>query len=121
MDRDLNRRRRRSLRLAGYDYAQAGAYFVTLNVQDRATILGAVVDGVIQFSEIGKIVAEEWEQTPTIRPDIRLDAHVVRRVGAPIWQRNYYEHIIRSDEDLERIRRYIAENPARWAASQELP
>ena len=31
-----------------------------------------------------------------------------------VWQRNYYEHIIRNRKDLERIRRYIQENPARW-------
>ncbi len=32
----------------------------------------------------------------------------------PIWQRNYYEHVIRDERDLERIRDYIAANPARW-------
>lgn len=32
----------------------------------------------------------------------------------PIWQRNYYDHIIRDDRDLEDHRRYILENPARW-------
>jgi putative transposase len=31
------------------------------------------------------------------------------------WQRNYYEHIIRSEKDLARIRQYIADNPACWA------
>lgn len=33
----------------------------------------------------------------------------------PIWQRNYYEHIIRSEESLNEIRKYIVKNPARWA------
>ena len=32
----------------------------------------------------------------------------------PIWQRNYYDHIIRGAASLEKIRRYIVENPARW-------
>jgi REP element-mobilizing transposase RayT len=32
----------------------------------------------------------------------------------PVWQRNYFEHIIRGEADLERARRYIFENPARW-------
>ena len=32
----------------------------------------------------------------------------------PVWQRNYYEHVIRSDESLNRIRAYIHYNPARW-------
>jgi REP element-mobilizing transposase RayT len=31
-----------------------------------------------------------------------------------VWQRNYYEHIVRGDADLDRIRRYIEANPARW-------
>jgi REP element-mobilizing transposase RayT len=35
--------------------------------------------------------------------------------GQPVWQRNYYEHIIRDEMDLDRIRRYIQENPAKWA------
>lgn len=35
-----------------------------------------------------------------------------------LWQRNYYEHIIRNDADLDRIRSYIANNPARWAEDE---
>ena len=34
---------------------------------------------------------------------------------APLWQRNYYEHVIRNDQDLDRIRQYVADNPARWS------
>jgi putative transposase len=36
--------------------------------------------------------------------------------GAPVWQRNYYERIVRNQRQLDALRRYIAENPARWAA-----
>lgn len=32
----------------------------------------------------------------------------------PIWQRNYYEHVVRNRRGLERIRRYVLENPYRW-------
>jgi REP element-mobilizing transposase RayT len=32
----------------------------------------------------------------------------------PFWQRNYYERIVRNEQDLERIRRYVTDNPARW-------
>ena len=35
--------------------------------------------------------------------------------GAPVWQRNYYERVIRDEEALRRIRAYIARNPARWS------
>ena len=34
--------------------------------------------------------------------------------GSPVWQRNYYEHVIRDEVALNRIRRYIIENPALW-------
>jgi putative transposase len=35
--------------------------------------------------------------------------------GAPVWHRSYYEHVIRDESDLARLRTYIAENPGRWA------
>ncbi len=34
--------------------------------------------------------------------------------GAPVWQRNYWEHVIRNERALNAIRRYILANPARW-------
>jgi hypothetical protein len=39
----------------------------------------------------------------------------------PVWQRNYFEHIIRNEESLNRIRQYILENPARWEFDRENP
>ena len=39
--------------------------------------------------------------------------------GAPVWQRNYYDHIIRNEQDLDAIRAYIVNNPARWADDEE--
>ena len=41
--------------------------------------------------------------------------------GAPVWQRNYYEHIIRDEEDLQRIRQYIRDNPTQWTMDRENP
>jgi REP element-mobilizing transposase RayT len=35
------------------------------------------------------------------------------------WRRGYYEHVIRSEKALDRIRAYIANNPARWADDPE--
>ena len=43
--------------------------------------------------------------------------HIKRQPNAPdhpIWQRNYYEHIIRSEESLNTIRSYVATNPTKW-------
>ncbi|QXD16664.1 hypothetical protein GQ464_006920 [Rhodocaloribacter litoris] len=41
--------------------------------------------------------------------------------GAALWQRNYYEHVIRDTADLRRIRAYIAANPARWGRDRNNP
>ena len=41
--------------------------------------------------------------------------------GAPVWQRNYYEHIIRDEAALNRIRAYIQTNPQRWHFDVENP
>jgi len=40
-------------------------------------------------------------------------------VGQPVWQRNYYEHIIRDDTSLYYIRKYIRENPINWNVDSE--
>ncbi len=41
--------------------------------------------------------------------------------GLPVWQRNYYEHVIRDEHDLNRIRQYIEENPLCWEQDPENP
>jgi REP element-mobilizing transposase RayT len=40
-------------------------------------------------------------------------------LGTPVWQRNYHEHVIRNDEDCNRIRDYIQYNPQNWATDEE--
>jgi len=175
---------RRSIRLKGYDYAQAGAYFVTICTQNRECLFGDVVDGKMALNDGGRIVANEWERTAAIRREIELNKWVVmpnhlhgiiviadnvgahgraplpddapcnvptstvftrppkslgsliagfksavtKRInelrktpGALIWQRNYYEHIIRDERSLNRIREYIANNPAQWDTDRENP
>ena len=37
------------------------------------------------------------------------------------WQRNYYEHVIRDEDDLNRIRQYIIDNPVKWDEDEENP
>lgn len=45
-----------------------------------------------------------------------------RAMGRPdVWQRNYYEHIIRDDEEHKRIHLYIESNPVRWDTDEENP
>jgi putative transposase len=159
----------RSIRLKGFDYAQAGAYFVTICTQDRVCLFGDVVDGAMILGTPGQIVLKAWCELPRHYPHVRLDAFVVmpnhvhviimlydsveaglkpaattrhalpevvralktfssRRInawretpGISFWQRNYYEHVIRNDNDLDRIRGYIATNPPRWALDRDNP
>ncbi len=41
--------------------------------------------------------------------------------GTPVWQRNYYERVIRDEDELERIREYVLDNPRRWAEDKHNP
>jgi putative transposase len=41
--------------------------------------------------------------------------------GARVWQRNYYERVVRNERELEAIREYIQNNPANWALDKENP
>ncbi len=41
--------------------------------------------------------------------------------GAPVWQRNYYERVLRNDEELYRAREYILDNPRKWAEGKHNP
>ncbi len=160
---------RRSNRLKDYDYAQAGAYFLTICTSRRACLLGEVLDGAMVLNRFGRIVEEEWLASGLIRREITLDRFVVmpnhvhgivfiaeahqaatangppllygpsaRSVGAfvagfksaatsrintlrsargtRVWQRNYYEHVIRDRPSLDHLRQYICSNPTRWQA-----
>jgi len=69
---------------------------------------------------LGNIV--NWFKTMTTNQYIRG----VKRNGWPsfpgrLWQRNYYEHIIRSESELNHYRRYITDNPADWQTDRENP
>jgi putative transposase len=179
MNHNPERHHRWSIRLQGYDYSQAGAYFVTMCAWERECLFGAVTaEGNLQLNECGQIVDEEWLRTPEIRPQVALDAYVImpnhfhallvivgtvgaycntplqktdsprlqspsQTVGAivrgfksaatkqinllrqtpgiPVWQRNYYERVIRDEAELNSTRQYIASNPTRWADDQDNP
>ncbi|MDA8431275.1 MAG: hypothetical protein M0T70_18635 [Geobacteraceae bacterium] len=41
--------------------------------------------------------------------------------GCPVWQRNYYEHVIRNEDDLANIRQYITNNPLKWDLDENNP
>jgi putative transposase len=204
MTYDSERHHRRSIRLPGYDYAQPGAYFVTVCTAQGECLFGEIVDAGMTESAYGVIARDEWFRSAAIRSEIVLDpdefvvmpnhihgivriagdvgatggsplrtadadacstgrsalrtadcgagvagrpplrtqqpgppphslgaimagykAVVTKRInqnrgtpGMPVWQRNYWEHVIRDEAELQRIREYIQTNPARWCDDQ---
>lgn len=170
-------RHRRSVRLRGFDYRSAGAYFVTICAYQREHIFREIKHGEMVLNEAGRIVAYEWVKTTDLRPYVDIDEFVVmpnhfhgilwvldrsdgrgtaRRgvlqyaptrfrsptvgIGAivrgfksavtnrihsmnplfgGVWQRNYYERIIRTDAELQAVRQYIRDNPRNWGDDPE--
>ena len=203
---------RRSIRLKGYDYAQAGMYFITICCQDRACRFGKIVGGNLAsahasaqmaLNAYGRIAYNEWKKLPERFPNMETDVFqimpnhmhgilvlsnpagatlavapnnvpVAPNVDEPnpgtgnnnqhnnmntgnddydnrarasrvptvgdivgaykslvargclsiyksnnetmgkLWQRNYYEHIIRNESSYHKIVDYILNNPANW-------
>ncbi len=68
---------RRSIRLKGYDYKQAGVYFVTVCTQTRTCFFGDMVDGEMQLNDAGRIAQVSWAELPARFQNIDLDAFVV--------------------------------------------
>jgi REP element-mobilizing transposase RayT len=168
---------RRSIRLQGYDYASAGAYFITVCAHERRCLFGNVVDDKMMPNEIGQVIEQCWFGIPAHFPDVELDEFTLmpnhlhgilvmpatapgtgdacvaptqagsgparRSIAAivgsfksaatrainrlrgkltpPLWQRNYYEHVIRDERALGDIRQYIADNPRLWAEDSQNP
>ncbi len=68
---------RKTIRLKGYDYSQAGAYFITICCANRECLFGEIVNGEMILNECGTIAYNEWLKTPEIRPQTELDVFVI--------------------------------------------
>src|SRR5258708_3870279 len=77
MKYDPAKHHRRSIRLPGYDYSQAGAYYVTIVTQGRECLFGDVANGEMQLNATGKIVRWEWERLAQRFKFVELGAFVV--------------------------------------------
>ena len=141
---------RKDIRLPGFDYSQAGVYFVTVCSKDHRSMFGEIVGGDVliaphvELSPIGRAVEQTVRSIPAIRKYVIMPDHIhfiahmedgsmststptkglpslvrllKRQVsvacGESVWQRNYYEHIIRNQTDYLEIWHYIDTNPAR--------
>lgn len=62
----------------------------------------------------------QWFKTMTTNEYIRnVKQNGWPRFDKKLWQRDYYEHIVRNDIELNRIRKYIRENPKKWDIDRE--
>ncbi len=185
--------KRKSLRLPEYDYAQSGAYFVTVCTHHKACLFGDILGEEMVLNNTGRMVETIWNAIPEYYPGIETDEfvvmpnhvhgivvitgstvgatpcgcpnvaqaqkhrqaqgpaptkknglslpdimhrfktmttkeyiHGVRQYGwkpfrSKLWQRNYFERVIRNEHEQNRIREYIANNPIRWALDRENP
>lgn len=194
---DPHRHHRRSIRLKEYNYAQEGAYFVTICTQHRQLFFddpeicqwaqacwlaipdytpGVELDEwVVMPNHLHGIIILTGENVPSgpgrgvhlnAPPDNRLDTAggvsvqsyppatgvpypsvmaslspragtlgvIIRNYKAAMtircrrlgrydfaWQRNYYEHVIRNERELDAIRVYIRNNPLKWAMDRDHP
>ena len=66
-------------------------------------------------------VVHRFKSLTTTRYRHGIDRQGWRPFPGRLWQRNYYEHIIRDEAELNRIRRYIIDNPVQWETDRENP
>jgi len=68
---------------------------------------------VTKTKTLGRLIGAFKTVSSEAIDQIRGTAHVI------VWQRNYYEHIIRGERELSRIREYIRRNPQAWPSDPE--
>ncbi len=77
MNYDPKKHHRSSIRLQGYDYRQAGFYYVTICCYQRQCLFGEIVNGVMQPNLMGETVVAVWNRLTQHFPFIELDAFVL--------------------------------------------
>ncbi len=77
MPYDPARHHRRSIRRKGYDYTQAGAYFITIVTQGRLCLFGEVVAGEMRMNDAGRMVHQVWDELALFYEGVQTDAFIV--------------------------------------------
>ena len=84
---------------------------------DRYVVMPDHVHMIILVSAEDMLQGPMWSSAPTkrnISTTIRTwKTLITKELGSSIWQRSYYEHVIRNEQDYWEIVRYIQENPAK--------
>ncbi len=149
---------RKSLRLKNYDYTQNSFYFITICIQNKACLLGEIIDQKMILNNAGLMIDKIWHEIPKYYEGFHLHEFVLmpnhihgiieisshgktlglsdvlqrfktlttnkyihgvkdhhwKKFQKKLWQRSYYEHIIRNEKTLEEIQTYIINNPVNW-------
>jgi REP element-mobilizing transposase RayT len=149
---DPKKQQRHSIRLPGFDYSKAEAYYLTLVTHGRERLFGEVLAAEMKLNDSGQIVQSAWLDLPRHYPHLELDAfcvmpdhaqaiivlhadpstprqtlpeimralksftarhiNVLRKTpSVPVWQRDYYQHIISDEQDYQAKRDYMLGNP----------
>jgi len=129
---DQKMRAIKSIRLKDYDYSSDGFYFITICTNYRKPYLIGRREEIVAKSieqlacKINGVKADYYQIMPShIHPILileecqlrlseivrRLKAVTTKQVGFKLWQPNYYEHVIRGEKSLAKIRGYFQNNP----------
>ena len=111
---------------------ELGAYVIMPNHVHGIIVITDGRSTITSPFPVGAQHAAPLQTKPNVKPDslgaiVRsYKSAVTRCIGREhnatgIWQRNYYEHIIRDHQDWDRIHRYIEANPTLWAEVEENP
>ena len=92
---------RKSICLEGYDDTTEGAYFVTICTANRAKILWNLVGADIIPPTIPTVVGS-------------MKREISKQAGKPIWQKSFYDHGVRNQQDYDEIWEYIQNDPLKY-------
>ncbi len=135
---------RKTLRIPQYDYSSNGYYFITICTLDKKHFFGEVKNEEMYLNAIGKIALNKMTEirksynieiskyvimpnhihmiiamdddntTPLSGIIKKYKEWITKEIGKSIWQRSYYDHVIRNESDYLRIWEYIEENVIKW-------
>jgi len=102
-----------------HDYTLNGMYFITICVQNHRCVFGRIENGKMITNSFGQIAHEQWCELSNRFPNVYLDAFIImpnhmHGILGKLWQRGYYDHVIRNYIEYETITNYIANNPLQW-------
>ena len=111
MDKENELPKRKKLRLQNFDYSTPGAYFITICTHNRKCMLSHIVGAIRESPLRGRSIISKI--VGYFKMNVSKEIHL-RFHQSIVWQRGYYDHVIRDLKDFEYISNYIYENPAKW-------